>query len=306
MRLARDQRGQATVEMVLGLIVFVTVLLFGIHFAEAGWMSIKVQEAGAYAVWEATGRKVEDLKTSSVAPISSTFGGGNAVDTLATAAYRDFNGQTGTNGSAVIVQALTKGKNLQVQCSPESALSFPPSTTAGIVYRDTGGLRCQAEAQVEAFRIPSFFLDDANGLFNTPHRRPLVMRFCAVGKASGGSCPASIGILTNDWGLSGDAEADACNMGMGGTCDYGEIVQRLWSSPGTAARDFALKYAGTPGTDETVYYFSYKGVEDNYVNWVGGEGKPDFNTGGPGQPSYYVPARTGHDCFLGMGGSGCP
>ena len=47
--------GQATVELALGLLVFVTVLLFGIHFAEVGWLSLKVQEAGAWAMWEAAG-----------------------------------------------------------------------------------------------------------------------------------------------------------------------------------------------------------------------------------------------------------
>lgn len=299
-------RGQATTELALGLLVFVTVLLFGIHFAEAGYLAIKVQEAGAYATWEASGRKVEDLRTSSTGPFSQTLGGPNAVDRETKLAYRDFNGLTGTNGSTVITQALTKGQGLDVRCQRDGALSFAPTRRAGIVYRDTGGLSCQADANVEAIRIPSAFLDDANGFFQAPHRRPLVMHFCAVGKASGGGCPGKLGLLTNDWGLSGDSEADACNAGMGDSCDYSDIVQRMWVSPGTAGKDFAIKYAGPPGTDETVYYFSYKGVEDAYTNYVGGEGKPTFNTGGPGPPGYFVPATTGHNCFLGMGGQGCP
>ena len=47
-------RGQATVELALGLLIFVTVLIFGIHFAEMGFLSLKVTEASASAIWDAT------------------------------------------------------------------------------------------------------------------------------------------------------------------------------------------------------------------------------------------------------------
>jgi hypothetical protein len=54
----REERGQGTVELAIGLLVFVTVLIFGIHFAELSFLSLKTTEAASYAIWDSTGRRV--------------------------------------------------------------------------------------------------------------------------------------------------------------------------------------------------------------------------------------------------------
>ncbi len=54
-------------------------MLFGIHFAEVGMLSLKVQEAGAWANWEATGRRVMDLEADNTAPFDRLLAGPDAV-----------------------------------------------------------------------------------------------------------------------------------------------------------------------------------------------------------------------------------
>ena len=57
-------RGQGTVEIALGSLLVVTVLMFGIHFGEVLFMSIKVQEAANSAQWDATSMKLHTLPGS--------------------------------------------------------------------------------------------------------------------------------------------------------------------------------------------------------------------------------------------------
>lgn len=320
MRSRLHPRGQGATELALGVLVFITILMFGIHFAEMGRISLKVQEAGAYAVWEATGRKVQNLETGSTGSFSNTLGGAGSVQQKAANAYSDFNGLTGTSGSSTIKQALTKAYGLDADCQRRGGgFGFAPSGTASAVYQDVGGLECRAWAKVEAFRIPSHFLDDSDGLFQTQHERAGVITFCSIGQSSGSggesACNGWLPVLTNDWGLMGDNEADSCVTEGGGACDYSNLVQRMFASPGSAGLAFAQRFAGTPGTNESVYNFAYRGVEDAYTNTVGGEGQPSFNTGGPGGPwpgtmggGGVIAGSTGHNCFLGMHERwmGCP
>jgi hypothetical protein len=212
------------------------------------------------------------------------------------------------------VQALTKAYGLDVDCRARGGgLGFAPSATAATVYRDTGGLECQAWASVEAFRIPTHFLDQSNGFFQQQHESAGVITFCSIGRSSGsggqGACSGWLPVLTGDWGLMGDSEADSCVTEGGGACDYSNIVQKMFGSPGSAGLSFAERFAGEPGTNESVYNFAYRGVEDGYINTVGGEGQPSFNTGGPGNalggPGGVIAPQTGHDCFLGKAGPGC-
>ena len=48
-------RGQATVEAAIAMVVFVAMLLGGLHFGELAIQSIKVSQAQATAMWDATG-----------------------------------------------------------------------------------------------------------------------------------------------------------------------------------------------------------------------------------------------------------
>src|SRR5207249_4993558 len=60
-RRARLVAGQAAAEAAIGMLVFVTVLMFGLHFAEVGYLTVKIQEAANGALWDTTAKKMHDI-----------------------------------------------------------------------------------------------------------------------------------------------------------------------------------------------------------------------------------------------------
>ncbi|MFY0582594.1 hypothetical protein ACN28S_57375 [Cystobacter fuscus] len=97
---AAARRGQALVETALGTMVFVTILVFGIYFAEVGALTLKVQEAANFALWEATGHVQHD-------PREGEFQRRGAVaqaEAEANRRYRDFDGRSSQGGGAMTVQ----------------------------------------------------------------------------------------------------------------------------------------------------------------------------------------------------------
>ncbi|MBK7861650.1 MAG: pilus assembly protein [Archangiaceae bacterium] len=333
LRGAAGRRGQATVELALGALVLVTVIIFGIHFAEVGYLSLKVQEAATFAAWEATGRRVQDLGAGTDAPFDAIVGGPSAVGPLARAAYRDFNGLSSVDtGADQVVKGLTRGQGLAVTCTRNDALSFRPTTTASKVYFDTGGISCRAEARLSAAHFPTRFLDQADGFFKAQQydargaAQGGAMKVCSMGRAVGGSCGGSMSLLLNDWGLAGDAEKAECRLTVGnpGGCDsstggspapppntvYKEAVRRMWSPSFSGAVTFAMQYAGAAPARPNEFWFSYAGLESGYLTQNGGEGRGEWHTGGPGVATSTVPdLEVAKSCFLGMPGrpgQGCP
>lgn len=313
---ALEPRGQATVELALGSLVFVTILLFGIHFAEFGWLSLKVQEAQTWALWEATGSRVQRLPNGN----ANTTDFNNTVaqlGTIATRAYQDFDGRTGVNGQSVIVAALTRGQNMSVECQEETAMSgvagngnWKPSLTVKNVYSDRGGISCVAKAELEGFRIPVKFLQNADrGFFNADHRKPTPYTFCGIGPSTGGACTGRLAILTNDWGLAGDLEKGqqpAPVAGGGAAAPYADAVQSMWGGGGrTAGADFAFAFAGDRPATAAEFWFSYAGLEAFHLSPLPpahGPGPasgapPRWNTGAPGIG--LVPWGSEIKCFLG-------
>lgn len=300
------RKGQATVELALGLLVFVTVLLFGIHFAEVGWLSLKVQEAGAWAIWESTGPRTQDLAGRNLNPLNQTLSAGG-LEQATTNRYEDFNGLSSVTGSPFIGAALVRGSSLRATCAPDRSLSFVPTRTARAVYFDEGGLSCQVVARLDAIRIPTAFLqNDAKGFFKADHGVAAPYFFCAVGGRSGGTCRGRLSILTNDWGLAGDAAADnqSASCRIGNPCTnttYKNAVASMWVGGGTAGKAFAEAHAGAAPTSAMDYYFSYAGMEFNYFTNLADEGgNVQYKTGGPGLG--LIPDFTLHNCFLGKAG----
>jgi len=300
------RHGQATVELALGLLVFVTVLLFGIHFAEVGWLSLKVQEAGAWAVWESTGPRTQDLAGNNLNPLNQTLSAGG-LEQQTTTRYQDFNGLSSATGAPIIGAALVRGSSLRASCAADRTLRFAPTRTARAIYFDEGGLSCQVVARLDAIRIPSAFAQKAEGgFFQADHGVAAPYFFCAVGGRSGGTCRGRLSILTNDWGLAGDAPGDnqSASCRIGNPCTntpYKNAVQAMWVGGGTAGKAFAEAHAGSAPTSAMDYYFSYAGMEFNYVTNLADEGgNTQYQTGGPGLG--LVPAFTQHNCFLGKAG----
>ncbi|MBS1150350.1 MAG: putative pilus biosis operon protein, partial [Myxococcaceae bacterium] len=56
-----NPRGQAIVESVLGILVFISVLMFGLHFADVTFTQMKVTEAAQSAVWDSTAGQMHIL-----------------------------------------------------------------------------------------------------------------------------------------------------------------------------------------------------------------------------------------------------
>jgi hypothetical protein len=324
--------GQATVELALGALVLITVIFFGIHFAELGYLSLKVQEAGTFAAWEATGRRVQDLGAGNDAPFDGIVRGPDSVATLSRNAYRDFNGLTSADtGSDQVVKGLTKGEGLAVTCEANPGITFRPTTTAARVYFDTGGISCHAEALLSA-RFPVSFLDSANGLFSARQydargsARDGTMKICSMGRALHGRCGGALSLLLNDWGLAGDPEKGECRLRVDspGTCTsstsgspappantiYMSAVRRMWAPSFAASVAFATQYSGAAPATPNDFWFSYAGLESDYLTSNGGEGQGTWHTGGPGVATSTIPQmQVAKDCFLGMPGrpgQGCP
>ncbi len=300
---ATSKTGQATVELALGSIVFVGVLLIGIHMAEYAQLALKVQDAQTFAIWDASGRRVQSREINggtNIIPFRRTLDAVTGVGPMAQSRFADFNGLSNTNGGAVIGRALTEGSGVDVRCEQEDSLRFLPSTTAAVVMRPEGGLNCTASAKVKAINIPRRFLQNDNGgFFEHKIVRTTPIPVCGMGLPVNGACRGSLAILTNDWGLAND-ETEECKLSCGAS-PYRGMVSRMWGGGGGAGAAFATRFAGGAPTNASEFHFSYSGVESGMMDFVGGEGTPTFITGGAG--AGMVPRMTRPKCFL---GKNCP
>lgn len=297
--------GQATVELALGSIVFVGVLLIGIHMAEYAQLSLKVQDAQTYAIWDASGRRVqtrEENGNTNLAPFDRTLDTTSGVGPTAQRRFKDFNGLSSVTNGNVIGRALTEGSGVDVTCQEEGSLSFEASATPRRLnlFGDKGGLSCTASAKVKAINIPRRFLQrDSGGFFEQTIVRRDPIPVCGMGLPVNGACRGSLAIMTNDWGLANE-ETEECKLTCPGS-PYRGMIARMFGGGGGAGAAFAMKFAGAAPTSASEYHFSYSGAESGMLDFVGGEGTPQFITGGAG--SGMVPRMTHPKCFL---GKDCP
>jgi hypothetical protein len=236
------KRGQAVVETALAMLVIVTVVLFGLHFAEVGYASIKTHEASAFAMWDATGRPIHALP-------GTTFGGyAGASAARAQARYADFDSRAGATGAS-FTQAVTRATGMQVSCSATGAVSGPPPPgVTGGVLPNTGGAACSASADLFAVRIPHQFAEGSSGFFNRGSPAQHVKRdayvSCGMGRPKLGACKGQLGILLGDWALSLPGEEATAP----GNPPFEASAERIWRNNGDKqgddAEDFATKWAG--------------------------------------------------------------
>lgn len=278
MRARSARRGQSLVETALGLMVFVTILLFGIYFAEVGALTLKVQEAANFALWDATARVQHD-------PAGGVWQRDHAQALAASEAsgrYGDFDGRRSqSGGSRTIQQAIARASALQVRCD----LDMPAGLT-GITPEDAGpavnaamntvsrGMACTASSRMRAFRIGGFL----ESQFQVAHRRAAAaFTVCAAGRASDGTCTGSFPLLLDDWGLSGVSEGRACALNINGAprCnnpDYYQWTERVYraNGGGGGAGSALAGLVGAGGVNEDQFFMSYRGEEDNYEQNIGG------------------------------------
>lgn len=299
----RAARGQAVVELAIGSVVFVVVLLVGIHLAEVAQLSLKVQEAQTFAVWQATQKRVQKRfpdGSTNTTPLSATLNASTGVGGEAKRRYADFNGLESVQRGAEVKQALTRGRGVEVRCEREPNLKFEASTTAKAVMLDEGGLKCSSSASLEAIRLPKTFMQSDSGGwgFRASPFRAAPIPVCGMGFATNGACNGALAVMTNDWGFATE-ETKECKLQCRDSV-YRASVERLWAGGGGAGADFANRFAGSAPVNASQYHFSFSGIESDYFDYVGGEGLPSFRTGGPAIGDGMVHQHhTAGKCFLG-------
>ena len=91
------QRGQSAVELALASLIFVTVLIFGIHFSEVGYLSLKVQEAANAALWDVTAMKMHNI----FSPEWTDYQNSVSTDqTNTTTRYQKYDGRASQSGGS--------------------------------------------------------------------------------------------------------------------------------------------------------------------------------------------------------------
>jgi hypothetical protein len=225
-------RGQAMAELVLGLMLFVTVLAFGIHFAEVGYLSLRVHEAAVSPLWDATALRVHRMRHQQdrIGDFSTFPAIAPAVMRDANARYRDFDGRRSSNLSTSITHVFTRMDSLQVRCEVEDRVEFdvprsqrpgllhprPDNWPAGLpnqdlgnphdsvldgVYENVGGVSCAAEARLRTLpSLTTTFLEGKTGFFQEKHARLREMKACSSGRAvHGRKCQGRYAILLGDF-----------------------------------------------------------------------------------------------------------
>jgi hypothetical protein len=187
------------------------------------------------------------------------------------------------------------------------------------IYENLGGISCKAEAHLQGLpSLPTAFLEGVGGFFETKHSVPLDMKACATGRALGGVCGGRYGILLGDFGFTDEDVSGHCPLqpeqpdhpcSDNATFYYAamKVFSNNQRSAGHAASDFAKFFAGYSPIDESGFFMSYRGEEDDYIERDTPKGEEldeidrPRNTGGPDHKPSPV-RRDTNLCFLGQKG----
>ncbi len=267
------ERGQATVELALGLMVFVVVLAFGIHFAEVGYLSTRVQQAAAFAVYDAIGQRAhengDDLSLSSSIP--------GLVTEQTRRYFRDFDANRGSEHDARSVRhVFTAVDALKAQCRLERSISYIPTNpfsaaTPSPYDGSRGGIACGVRATVQLLPgIPRGVLERDE------------YTVCATPRSIDGQC-GRFGLLVGDFSLQGARESRSNDLFRRSNPAYNGLVEKAFGPGGCpVAQNAALTIAGAFSPDACAFQFSYQGVERDYQQDIRAAhaGPIKWNTGG--------------------------
>jgi len=313
----RLARGQAVMELALGLTVFVTILIFAIHFAEVGYLSVKVTEAAHSALFDATAHQLHQWP-------ADTSPASNAVSRAANDAqsrYADFDSRTRrarTSGTGV----FTRIRGMRVECSLGEGPDYTRDFATMRAYGDNGGINCQSNATVNAVNIASSFLEGSGGLFAARHHVPTTIRVCGIGRSNGGDCGARLVMQLDDWGLSGADESKECRLNVDsplGSCDNDPffkmarstyLVTMAYGGHNGAASRFAWQIVGAAPIlpmGESAFFMSALGEESKFTQSLTTEGHRTYPTtpaavGRSGVPAHKYDEAYGKRsaCWLGL------
>jgi hypothetical protein len=211
------------VELVLGALVFVTILLVGIHFAEVMVLSMKVSEAGTAPLWDATAGLHHSIPTD----YSPTGASLNAARADAAGRYANFDGRSVSAGrpGSPLTQVLTKGRDMTItQCTMgnRGIGTYRGSLNPAhwVIFRENGNARCNAEAFVQGEGMMRFgaFLEGASGFFQARQKSAAAyssgggFKVCALNRPRGlnGPCQGNFSMVIDDFGLASGSEGRQC------------------------------------------------------------------------------------------------
>ncbi len=228
-------RGQAITEATLAILVFITVLVAGIHFAEVTVTQMKVTEAAQAGVWDSTAGEMHAMPR-----LGGTFNtvNGNVANAgnQARMRYADFEGRQFSTGSAApkgLFSSAVPG-SMNIQCRVGVGLDQAASNLLLrpyelLVYDDNDGMRCSGEARINPFGVMRVAagLNDMNFFAKSAGAAKASQtgsvnytggyRTCAVGRFGSGGCRGNFDMLIDDWGLAsgsalGGSEDSTCTV----------------------------------------------------------------------------------------------
>jgi hypothetical protein len=279
------------VELALGALVFVTVLMFGVHFGELSVAMLKVKESAHFAAFDVAAHRTDDFDVSDIVS-GQTFGPFNPtpVGSQAKARYADLDGMSDRSGTGW-TQALTRIDSFDLSCRDDQTVNFKvnfiggnwrPELTTALTwlrgrYKNEGGASCRAEAKVNAFRIPTGFAEGGNGMFQAQHRELIQIPVCGAGFPRFGACTGELAVLTGDWAMDGtqpDTHGDvpATELSQVNNPPYKYFVEKIFEINGgneanntnTPTQTMMRIAAGVTPNDpeyeeETKFSMSYQG-----------------------------------------------
>jgi len=307
------------------MLVFVTVLIFGIHFAEVGYLTVKIQEAANGALWDTTAKKMHDIPTGNFMLYQQAIAQAGPETTQR---YQDYDGRSTQNravsGPNTMVQVFTRASDIAVRCENDTTFvplqPTAPATPAIPQYNSS--MACTAKSTLQGYRIPEWFVDqNPQGFFQQQHSRNIPFAVCAAGAPDLGRCKGRYVILLDDWGLDGKQErgecglnkegAQACSAGSPPNNGYFNLAattyrteeQKFGLDGNRSSSNLARQVVGqSPISDESTFFMSFRGSESQYIENLGQvHGQPNWETTPFKQRNEYKDyADHRDDCWLGL------
>jgi hypothetical protein len=309
----RRARGQATVELALTALVWVSILGVGLYLTEIHFTGLKVHEAAAFAAFEASRQSALDVSARSGSQLGGLPAAASAVGQRR---YQGLSGVDPSGGGTTWDQVVVRADGVSVQCARETSFDLPRGTDLASnpapypdvsnleaiadhltqsatsteyrrlladldrMYPTQGGVACRASAEVSVLRAPIHFMEGA-GFFKTANISQGALVLCSPGRAVGGQCVGSYGILLGDFGLdhsgiAADADNDCLLDRNGPRCanatyqqmarslyedNIGQVTQQAWGSAYAG-----IVNGGASPIDERTFWMSFSGEEHGFLD----------------------------------------
>lgn len=238
----RRAHGQAASELALGLLVMTTIIMFGVHFGEMGYLGAKVHEAMASTLWDSTAYQTHELTVwGDAARVAVPNAQVNSTR------YSDFDGRRSRAPRPAPRLAMTQASNITVTCAKSGSYSVPGYHNLNIF--DPGGISCSATADMDVINMSTHVADGPRGFFGEAQKLRTHYSLCGTGRLVGGAC-GSIQLLLGDHGLHDGSEQGECDVtgGAGIACGNSHFYQAVQDSFNLSAQSAGMSsgFTGIP------------------------------------------------------------